>query len=360
MTDPRTMATFTGSPVVIDGSQGEGGGQMLRTSLALSAITGRPLRMSRIRARRPKPGLMRQHLTAVQAAAAVCGASVTGAEVGSSEIEFIPGAIVAGEHEFRIGTAGSTTLVLQTVLPILMRAERPSTVVLEGGTHNPFAPTVDFLRGAFLATLSRSGARFGGGPRIDVRCERPGFFPVGGGRVVATIEPAPAPSRLEATVRGAIVARRGCALVSSLPGEIAAREVAVLRQRLGWEESCFRIEEIRADRGPGNVVTVEIEAEHASEVFIGIGERGLSAEKVATRVADAARAWMDADVPVGPHLADQLLLPLALVGAGAFVTVPLTSHSTTNIEVIERFLGPTLRVLEERPGRVRVVAGRQG
>lgn len=350
MTDRST----TDRAIVIDGAEGEGGGQVLRTSLALSAITGRPLRLRRIRAKRPKPGLMRQHLTAVHAAAAVCGARVDGAAVGASELEFVPGPVKPGEYEFRIGTAGSTTLVLQTVLPILMLADGPSTVALEGGTHNPFAPTADFLRGSFLAALGRSGAVF------DVQCERHGFFPVGGGRLLARIEPWRESAPLELLRRGAIVAQCATALVSSLPGEIAAREIATLRERLGWDDSCLRIETLRGDRGPGNVVTIEIDAEHAREVFVAIGERGVSAERVASRAADAALAWLAADVPVGPHLADQLLLPLALRGRGAFVTMPLTSHSTTNVAVIERFLGPRLTVLEEGPGRVRVEATSPG
>ncbi|MFO0873380.1 MAG: RNA 3'-terminal phosphate cyclase [Phycisphaerales bacterium] len=342
---------MTNPPIIIDGSRGEGGGQMLRTSLALSMATGRALRMTSIRANRPKPGLMRQHVTAVETAAAVCGAAVAGASVGSAVLDFAPGEVVPGDHEVRIGTAGSTTLVLQTVLCALAFAASPSTIAIEGGTHNPHAPTVDFLRGAFLPALGRMGLL------VDVACERPGFYPAGGGRIVARIEPG-SPKALGLTQRGAILRGRATAMVAGLPGDIAVREIAVLRERLssapgfGGGDDCFRIEH-RRDRGPGNVVTIEVEAEGAREVFVGFGAQGVPAEKVAHQAADEALAWIAADVPVGPHLADQLLLPMALAGAGRFTTSSLSPHATTNIEVIERFLAARFHT-SELDGRVLV------
>ncbi|MFN7134491.1 MAG: RNA 3'-terminal phosphate cyclase, partial [Myxococcales bacterium] len=188
--------------LTIDGSMGEGGGQIIRTSLACALITGKSFRITKIRARRAKPGLMRQHLTAVRAAAEIGDAEVTGAEVGSSELTFRPGKLRAGDYHFAIGTAGSTTLVLQTVLPALLMASGPSSVVLEGGTHNPMAPTYDFLERCFLPLVERLG------PRVSTRLERPGFYPAGGGRWSVQLAPAPLKG-FELLERGELRARRG-------------------------------------------------------------------------------------------------------------------------------------------------------
>ena len=170
--------------VAIDGSFGEGGGQILRSSLALAMVTGTPFRIENIRANRDNPGLARQHLTAVESAAALCGACVEGAELRSRQLTFTPGRVTPGDYAFSVGSAGSTTLVLQTVLPALLIGSQPSTLTLEGGTHNPFAPPLDFLEKAFIPVINRMG------PKIDVALERPGFAPRGGGRFIVTIEPA--------------------------------------------------------------------------------------------------------------------------------------------------------------------------
>jgi len=169
--------------LTIDGSMGEGGGQVVRSSLALSLVTGTPFRIDKVRAGRKRPGLMRQHLTAVQAAAAVGGARVTGAEIGAQCFTFEPGAVQAGEHRFAVGTAGSATLVLQTVLPALLVAGGPSRLTLEGGTHNPMAPPFDFIAEAFLPLIARMGAR------CTATLERPGFYPAGGGRFTVEVTP---------------------------------------------------------------------------------------------------------------------------------------------------------------------------
>src|SRR5689334_333662 len=167
----------------LDGSVGEGGGQILRTALALSALTGQPFEIEKIRAKRRKPGLLRQHLTAVRAATALCQAQVEGDSLGSMTLRFVPGDVKPGEYAFAIGTAGSATLVLQTVLPPLLLASRPSKITIEGGTHNPLAPPVDFLDRSFLPLVRRMG------PRVRVQLERWGFYPAGGGRISVEIEP---------------------------------------------------------------------------------------------------------------------------------------------------------------------------
>src|SRR3954451_14429588 len=167
--------------LTIDGSQGEGGGQILRTSLGLSMLAGKPFRITRIRANRDKPGLMRQHLTAVLSAAKICAADVDGAAVGSSQLTFQPGPVTHGEYTFAISTAGSSTLVFQTVLPALLTAAGPSTLHLEGGTHNIYAPPLDFLQKSFLAIVNRMG------PTVSIAVDRLGFYPAGGGRWTAAI-----------------------------------------------------------------------------------------------------------------------------------------------------------------------------
>jgi RNA 3'-terminal phosphate cyclase (ATP) len=336
--------------LILDGSAGEGGGQILRTSLGLSLVTGTPFTIQQIRAGREKPGLLRQHLTAVQAAAAVGKASVTGAAIGSSVVTFRPGAVTPGFYTFSVGTAGSATLVLQTVLPALLTAGGPSTLSLEGGTHNAWAPPFDFLEKAFLPILARMGAK------VAVKLERRGFYPAGGGRFTAEIQPTSRLERLDLLERGKIKAQRGTAIVASLPAGIAQRELKVLEKSLSMDRTRLKVVEDRESHGPGNACFVEIESEHVTEVFTGFGEKKVSAEAVAGKLAKEVRAYLEADVPVGEHLADQLLIPLALAGGGAYVTTPVSSHATTNIDVIEKFLSRTFQVerLTETRHRVSV------
>lgn len=331
----------------IDGSEGEGGGQVLRTSLALSMVTGTPVRIDKIRARRAKPGLMRQHLTAVLAAAKVSQAQVEGAEVGSTSLSFTPGTVTPGEYRFAVGTAGSVTLVLQTVLPALLTCSGPSTLSLEGGTHNPLAPPFEFLDRAFLPLVRRMG------PRAKATLERPGFYPAGGGRFSVTVEPAPSLAGFELLERGEIRRRQGTVILSRLPPGIADREVQQLAQGTGWDPSCFEIREVHA-MGPGNAVLLELESEAVTEIFSSIGEIGVRAETVADRAVQEMRHYLKAGVPVGEHLADQLLLLLALAGSGTFMTVPLSLHAMTQIELIPRFLDVKIQVEREEKDRCKV------
>lgn len=322
----------------IDGFFGEGGGQILRTSLALSLITGEPFRITRIRAGRKSPGLLRQHLTSVMAATRVGSARVEGAAPGSQELTFEPQTLNGGHYEFAIGTAGSTTLVLQTILVPLLVAREPSTVVLEGGTHNPAAPSFDFLTRSFLPIVARMGAR------VEATLERPGFFPAGGGRIVVAIEPASKLGTLELLERGAIVAKHARAVVANLPYDIARREIAVMAERTGWPEHSLQAHTITGSIGPGNVVTIDIESEYVTEVVTAFGKRGVRAEDVAAHAVDEMQRYLDSNAAVGEHLADQLLLPMAVGGGGAFTTVHATPHTTTNAEVIAKFLGTRIVV----------------
>ena len=323
----------------IDGSGGEGGGQIFRTSLTLSLVTGTPFRIDRIRAGRAKPGLMRQHLTALEAAAAVGEADVDGAAVGAQEIVFRPKRLRPGNYRFAVGTAGSAGLVLQTILLPLVTARAQSSVTLEGGTHNPAAPPFEFLAEAFLPLLRRMGAD------VDARLERAGFYPAGGGRMTVDVTDRGSLASLHLVQRGRTLRRRARALVSRLSRQIADRELAVIRSRLGWDGDELEVVMLSEGMaGPGNVVLLSLESEHVVEVFTGFGEIGVRAEAVAERVAQEARRYLAADVPVGPHLADQLLLPMALAGGGVFRTVPLSRHASTNLEVIGQFLGTSIDV----------------
>jgi RNA 3'-terminal phosphate cyclase (ATP) len=323
--------------IAIDGAEGEGGGQVLRTALALSLITGEPFRIDNIRANRPRPGIMRQHVTAVEAACAIGGAECEELAVGASTLTFAPGRVQAGEHRFAVGTAGSTGLVLQTVLPPLMLADGPSRLVLEGGTHNIHAPPFDFLERVFLPAIGRMG------PRVSARLIRYGFYPAGGGRI--EVEIAPAPLRRVAFVdRGDLRRVEARALVAALPGEIAVRELTAAGEILGWSEEARHVVQLPQEMGPGNILMLEAEFEQASELVSGFGQLGVSAESVGSHAAKRMAGYLASPAVAGPYLADQLLLPMALAGGGRFTTVKPSRHTRTAAGVIARFLGIAIAI----------------
>lgn len=345
--------------VTIDGSEGEGGGQVLRSALALSLVTQRPLTITNIRAKRSKPGLMRQHLTAVLAAAELGNAELRGAALESSRLTFTPRQVAeAGNFQFRIGTAGSTMLVLQTVLPPLMLAAGASRVTLEGGTHNPLAPPIDFIRLAYARVLGQMGVS------VDAVLERPGFYPAGGGRCVVSIEPTGQLGPLRLMERGELRRRNVRAVIAGLPKHVADRECRRVITQLDWPQECAQIETLKDSHSPGNVVFVELEFEHVTEVISACGERGKPAETVADDVIAQTRKYLATDVPVGEHLADQLLLPLGLgahrgTGGGEFRTLPLTEHSLTHIAVLKKFLEIEIDCREAADGQVCVSVSRR-
>lgn len=333
--------------LLIDGSRGEGGGQMLRTALTLSMITGEPFAIDNIRAGRKKPGLLRQHLTCVEAAAAISSAEITGAHLGTRALTFAPRAIKAGTYKFAVGSAGSSALVFQTVFLALLTAKEPSTLELSGGTHNPAAPTFDYLDRVFLPLIARMGAK------VDVRLDRHGFYPAGGGRWRAEVEPCSRLKPIEIMERGAPAACHTIAAVANIPFDVAEREVATVLELMSWPKDRASCRAVKAD-GPGNVVHVELGSESITEIFTGFGEREILAQTVAASVVGEVRAYLAAGVPVGPHLADQLLLPIALAGGGAFLTQHPTAHTRTNIEIIEKFLPVSFEVKEEAKDRWRI------
>ncbi len=336
----REGVTVSADLMTIDGAQGEGGGQILRTALALAGITRTPVRIDNIRAGRAKPGLQRQHLMAVRAAARVCGGELVGDELHSRMVELRPQQVIAGDYRFDIGSAGSASLVLQTVLPALITANGPSTVVITGGTHNPLAPPFEFLRDAFLPLITRCGID------IDVELVRHGFYPAGGGELRARIHPLRVPRPLVLLDRGPLRSRQASCWVANLPLSIAEREAATVKHKLKWSDRECVAESIDGCAGPGNVVLITIAHKHVTEVFAQCGEMRVPAEQVAGRAAQEARRYLQGCVPVGEHLADQLLLPLALAAGGEFRTVRPSDHLTTNADVLGRFLGKLVELEE--------------
>ncbi len=337
--------------ISIDGSQGEGGGQILRTALSLSLVTGRAFEIFRIRAGRKNPGLARQHLTSVTAAAEIGRAEFVGAAIGSDKLRFTPGRPAPGRYHFTVGTAGSTGLVLQTILPALITADRESSVTLEGGTHNPFAPPFDFLARSFLPLLNQMG------PKVEATLVRPGFFPAGGGRVEVEVKPAASLRGCELMDRGPVRHQSATVLLARLPHHIAEREANVIRAELRWPEEYVAIESVESSAGPGNAVMIDVASDHVTEVFAAFGRRGVKAEVVAREAVRAARAYLDAEVPVGEHLADQLLLPLALAGGGGFRTHVWSEHAETNAQVIGMFLDVAVATDRASNGSLNVRVG---
>jgi RNA 3'-terminal phosphate cyclase (ATP) len=324
--------------IEIDGAAGEGGGQILRTSLALSLCTGQPFVLDRIRAGRAKPGLMRQHLTCVTAAAEIGGAEVQGAELNSPRLTFAPGPVRAGDYTFNVGTAGSCTLVLQTVWPALLLADAPSRLTLGGGTHNPMAPPFHFLARSYAPLMRRLGAP------VELTLRRLGFYPAGGGEIEVAIQPAADTLQpFDLDERGNRTEHYAECLSPALHRSVARRELDQLGALLGWDANHLREAPSRQHEGPGNALMATLAHEHVVEVFTQFGEKGTSAEQVARDLAQEVRAYLVSDAALGPHLADQWALPLALAvwkrqRPASYTCTELTPHATTNFETIERFL----------------------
>jgi len=331
--------------MIIDGRLGEGGGQILRTSLSLSAATGKPFRLINIRKKRSKPGLRHQHLACVNAAAETCRARCKGNALQSLELEFTPGAIQAGNYFFTIPTAGSAMQVVQTVLPVLSMATGTSTVTVRGGTHNPGAPPYEFFQISFLPLLQQLGIR------AEVQLRKHGFYPVGGGEISATIHPALENTstfsllqRGEPDVAGAEI------LLSWLPRTIAERESKILQQNLGWAANKIHLTEINDSPGPGNVIMIRVKYGAPTYLFTAFGERGKPAEQVATEACEAFINFRLSKAALDEHLANQILLYLALKNGGAFTAQSLSSHTKTNIEVIKKFLEVAIEVGKKDEG----------
>ncbi|BCS88988.1 RNA 3'-terminal phosphate cyclase [Pseudodesulfovibrio sediminis] len=338
----------------IDGSFGEGGGQVLRSSLTLSMVTGKPVHVINIRNGRAKPGLMRQHLTALKAAAEVCGAEVQGHVVGSTEIRFSPGPIQGGHYDFAVGTAGSAGLVLQTVLPALLLAENTSTITVEGGTHNMASPPFDFLERCYLPAVEAMG------PSLKVHLKQYGFYPVGGGRFTVNVTPVEQLRRvefLESADCKRILARSCVARISK---DICKRELEIVKEGLGLAENDCSVEFDLPSPGPGNYLFVEVHSENALPAcFTAFGRKGVTAEQVAAKAVKDVKMFLDSGAVVERQLADQLLLPMVLAGGGSFRTTKPSMHTLTNIEVIRQFIDLPIEIKQESEGVWRIDLGKE-
>lgn len=325
--------------VELDGSFGEGGGQILRTSLALSLLTGKPFRLRNVRAGREKPGLQPQHLTSVQAAAAIGRAKVQGATLRSTSLVFEPGEVVPGDYTFRIGTAGSTGMVLHTLYLPLALAGQPSRVTLEGGTHVKTSPSFHFLDVTWRRYLELMGLT------VRLRLVRAGFYPRGGGLVEADIEPAPQLRGLDLPAPAPVTSVAAIGAVAGLPGHIAARLVGQAADRLRGRGLNVAVGEEAWEGGPGAVLNLVLETAPVPTLFFGLGERGKPAEQVAYEAVDEAAAYLDTGpAGVDEHSGDQLLLPLALAsGPSRFPTAVISRHLVTNAAVIRRFVEREIR-----------------
>jgi len=339
--------------IEIDGSMGEGGGQVLRSTLALAALTRQETRIFNIRAGRKKPGMRPQHLKAVEAITKICGAAVEGFEHDSQEIIFYPGNIRAGKYRFDIGTAGSISLVLQTLLLPLSKAADSSIITVTGGTHVPFSPCFHYLDLNFLPFLWQMGLD------VHLRMVQAGFNPGGGGQVRASVDPVDQIAPLQLKERGRLLEIRGVSGIANLSRNIATRQRRQVLGRLGrrYPLNDIRILEMSAP-SPGTFILLLAQFEHSQACYFALGEKGKPAERVADEACREFEAFVDSDGVIDQYLADQLLLPMAVAsGSSEFSTSQVTPHLLTNAEVIRAFLPVEIDIQGEvgKPGWVKVI-----
>jgi RNA 3'-phosphate cyclase len=342
--------------VRIDGSHGEGGGQILRTALALSAIVGRHAEIVKIRARRKKPGLQPQHLTAVTAVARVAEAEVDGAELGSTSLTFRPRQIRGGDFVLEVGTAGATTLVFQAMLwPLAVGAGR-GQVVIRGGTHVPYSPPFHYLRDVFLPAAAALGLK------ASTDLLRWGFYPRGAGGMRAEVHPPTLFKPVELVERPAPTLVHGISAVVNLPRSIGDRQRERAAKRLKAEGLTPKLETVEASGlGQGTFLFLALTDGPVPAGFSALGERGKPAERIADETVDRLLDFARSGAAVELHLADQLLLPMALAPGPSVMTVErVTEHLVTNAWVIEQFLPAKVSIEGKlgKGGRVAVEGAR--
>ncbi len=339
--------------VEIDGSYGEGGGQILRTSLALSALTGKPLHIHRIRASRDQPGLRHQHLTAVKAIAKITRSKVQGAVLHSSEVTLRPHQVQAGKYQFDIPTAGALTLVLQTICLPLSFADGTSWVQLTGGTHVRWSPIYHYLKQHWLPTMEKLGFR------MEIDLKKAGFFPRGGGEVSLKVLPAKHFAPFHCAERGKMVSIRGLSGVANLDDDIATRQKHQALKRLYNICRDSKIQSLRLP-APGKGTFILLQANFTncgSACFTALGAPGKPAERVADNAVDQLLDFLKSNGCMDQYLADQLLLPLSLIdGTSEFRTSAVTGHLLTNAHVIRQFLPVSIEIKGEKgdPGIVKI------
>jgi RNA 3'-phosphate cyclase len=338
--------------VELDGAFGEGGGQVLRTSLTLSLLTGKAFHLRKVRAGRSKPGLQPQHLASVRAAATIGGAQTRGASLGSTDLEFVPGSVVPGKYRFDIGTAGATGLLLHTLyLPLALGTDGPSELTLVGGTHVTTSPCYHFLDTTWRRYLALCGLN------LSLRLLRPGFYPRGGGTVRVNVQPSAQLHGISLPERRPLRAT-GFSAVAGLPEDIARRQARRAVNRLEEAGLKAAIEPETWDGGPGSVLAIVLSTEPVPTLFFGLGARGKPAEKVADEAVEQALAYLHAGPAlVDSHSADQLVLPLSLAkGRSEYSVAEVTQHLLTNVAVIRHFVEREIvcEGEEGKPGRVRI------
>ena len=338
--------------IEIDASFGEGGGQVLRSALTLSVITGEAMHLTNIRARRPNPGLKPQHLKAVEAAAQISAARVEGATLGSQTLRFEPRGLQGGDYAFDIGTAGSVSLLLQTIYLPLSFADSPSRLTLSGGTHVPWSPCYHYLQWQWLPYLAQAGYH------VECSLERAGFYPRGGGVLHVNIAPSGCLSALRLSERGRLLRIRGLSAVGRLDRSIAERQRKQAVGRLVELEVPLEIEvaEVPA-ASPGTFIVLQAEFEGGRCCAFALGARHKLAEKVADEAVEELRADIASGGAIDAWLADQLLLPLSLVpDRSEFSVCRISQHLRTNAELLGYFLPVSVEIDGEtnHPGRVRL------
>ncbi|WP_086933998.1 RNA 3'-terminal phosphate cyclase [Agarilytica rhodophyticola] len=321
--------------IVIDGSRGEGGGQIFRSSLTLAMCLRKNIKIINIRAGRKKPGLLRQHLACLKAAEKICSAKVVGDQLGCQEVVFSPGNIRAGEYVFAVGSAGSTTLIFQTILSALAMADHESHITFKGGTHNGMAPSYDFIAQCFIPTVRAIGYQ------IESNIERYGFYPSGGGRWNAIIKPHRTSKALYLLERSKICDMEAVVTQAKIPEHIAERELKHIESKLNINKLKYNIVD---SHGSGNILSLRLSMNDITEVFEQVGEIRVSAERVASKVVDKVREYLSSSAPVGEYLADQLIIPMLLNKGGSFRTFNKSLHLSTNIDIVNQIAGELVKL----------------
>jgi RNA 3'-terminal phosphate cyclase (ATP) len=326
--------------IEINGSHGEGGGQILRTALALSAIEKKPFEIFDIRAGRKKPGLAAQHLQCVKAMVQICNAEVSGAEIGSSSLTFYPGEIKSGDYCFEIKTAGSTSLVLQTIFLPLSLAKKHSSITIRGGTHVPFSPCFNYLKEHWLYYLKKIGFD------AELEISRAGFYPKGGGEINIYIKHTRKVYPLELTARGRLLKVRGISAVSNLDSGIADRQRKQAISHLSKINIIPEIDVVDMPAfGRGTMLLLIGEFENSQCCYFSLGAIGKRAEKVADEACDELGHFLATTAVIDEHLADQIILPLSRAeGTSRFITPKITQHLLTNAEIINLFSNTTIDI----------------
>lgn len=336
-------------PIHIDGSLGEGGGQILRTSLGLAALLGQPVEIDNIRANRTQPGLKTQHLAGVLALARITDAEVTGAHKHSTSLVFMPRAIKGGRYRFEISTAGAASMLFSAVLPPLLFAPEASEITITGGTHVPFSPPFHYLAKVFLPAMRKMGAE------VELELVRWGFYPKGGGEIRAHVKPCRKLQMIDLKKRGALGKLELIACSAGLPDHIVQREIGHVEKCLDEYRGNLSSHSVSCHAlSPGNFVFLEAEYAHAKAGFSALGKKGKPAEEVAHELCRAFRDFDKSMGTVDSHLADQLILYMALAhGDSLFTAEKVTGHLTTNIDIIRKFL-PVGIDLRNTTGQVQV------